>query len=42
MAAGLLEGKTYPQQTIIPPENLTKDTYQKWLDDNFITPDAPF
>jgi ribose transport system substrate-binding protein len=42
IAAGLLEGKTYPKNTIIPPSNLTKDTYQKWLDDNHITPQAPY
>jgi len=42
MAAGLLEGKTYDQKTIIPPKNLDKTNYQQWLDDNHITADAPY
>jgi hypothetical protein len=42
IAAGLQEGKTYDAKTIIPPKNLDKDNYQAWLDENHITPDAPY
>lgn len=42
IAAGLLEGKTYDAKTIIPAKSLDINTYQAWLDENFITPDAPY
>ncbi|NLT97224.1 MAG: sugar ABC transporter substrate-binding protein [Christensenellaceae bacterium] len=42
IAAGLLEGKTYEARTIIPPKNLDRTNYQAWLDENNITPDAPY
>jgi len=42
IAAGLLEGKTFEQRTIIPPKNLDKTNYQAWLDENNITSDAPY
>jgi len=42
MAAGLLEGKTYDAKTIIPAKSLDRENYQAWLDENFITPDAPY
>ena len=42
IAAGLQEGKTFEKNTIIPPKNLDLGTYQAWLDENGITPDAPY
>ncbi len=42
IAAGLLKGETFEQKTIIPAKSLDKDNYQAWLDENNITPDAPF
>ena len=42
IAAGLLEGKTYDARTIIPAKCLDRTNYQAWLDENHITPDAPY
>lgn len=42
LAAKVLNGEEVEKTTIIPPKNLTKDNYQQWLDENHITPDAPF
>ncbi len=42
IAAGLQEGKTYDKQVIIPPKTLDRGTYQAWLDENGITPEAPY
>jgi ribose transport system substrate-binding protein len=42
MAAGLLEGKTYPAETIVPTACVDRETYQSYLDANGITPDAPY
>lgn len=42
IAAGLLEGKTFDAKTIIPAKSLDAKTYQAWLDENFITSDAPY
>ena len=42
IAAGLQEGKTYDKQVIIPPKTLDRGTYQAWLDENSITPEAPY
>jgi ribose transport system substrate-binding protein len=42
MAAGLLEGKTYPKETIVPTSCVDRETYQAYLDANGITPSAPY
>ncbi|NLK87145.1 MAG: substrate-binding domain-containing protein [Clostridiaceae bacterium] len=42
IAAGLQEGKTYDAKTIIPAKTLDLGTYKAWLDENHITPDAPY
>lgn len=39
---GLINGETYDQTIIIPPENLDRTNYQEYLDKNGITPDAPY
>lgn len=42
IAAGLIDGKSFDAKTIIPPQSLDIESYQKWLDDNHITTDAPY
>jgi ribose transport system substrate-binding protein len=42
MAAGLINGETYEQKTIIPAKCLDIKTYKAWLDENHITADAPY
>ncbi len=42
LAAGLQEGKTYDAEIIIPAKTLDRGTYKAWLDENHITPDAPY
>lgn len=42
IAAGLIEGKTYDPKVIIPAKSLDINSYQAWLDENHITPDAPY
>lgn len=38
----LIKGETVERRTIIPPSNLDYTNYQAWLDENGITPDAPY
>lgn len=38
----LIKGEEIPMRTIIPPSNLDYTNYQEWLDENGITPDAPY
>ncbi|MDO4547998.1 MAG: substrate-binding domain-containing protein [Clostridia bacterium] len=42
LAYGLINGETYEARVIIPPACLDYTNYQQWLDDNFITSEAPF
>ena len=42
IAAKVLAGETVETRTIIPARTLTKDTYQAWLDELFITADSPY
>ena len=42
IAKGLIDGQTYDARTIIPAKCLDRESYQQWLDENFITADAPY
>lgn len=42
IAAGLIKGESFEAKTIIPAQSLDVNSYQKWLDENNITADAPF
>jgi ribose transport system substrate-binding protein len=42
IAAGLINGESFEQETIIPAQCLDVTNYQQWMDDNHITADAPY
>ena len=42
LCQGLIDGETYEQTTIIPPETLDYTNYADWMERNGVTEDAPF
>ena len=42
LCKGLINGETYEQRTIIPPETLDYTNYADWMTRNGVTEDAPF
>ena len=42
LCQGLINGETYEQTTIIPPETLDYTNYAEWMERNGVTEDAPF
>ncbi|MDR2457064.1 MAG: substrate-binding domain-containing protein [Clostridiales Family XIII bacterium] len=38
----LIDGETVPAETIIPPQNVDRENYKQYLEDNGITDEAPY